>query len=59
MSKTWHLLVLMSLKYCAEKSFSKLPLRFFMKVTVHTDSQTMNETSESKNNVHYGNHKIA
>jgi hypothetical protein len=34
MSKTWPLLVFASLKYCAEKGFSKLTLRFLMKVTI-------------------------
>jgi hypothetical protein len=35
MPKTWPLLVFESLKYCAEKGYSKLTLRFFfMKVTV-------------------------
>jgi hypothetical protein len=29
--------VLVSLKYCAEKGFSKPSLRFFMKVTVYID----------------------
>jgi hypothetical protein len=34
MSKTWPLLVLVSLKYCAEKRPLKTPVAFFMKVTV-------------------------
>ena len=34
MSKTWALLVLVSLKYCAEKRLLKTHVAFFMKVTV-------------------------
>jgi hypothetical protein len=40
MSKTWSLLVFVSLKYCVEKRFLKTPLRFFMKVTVYLLQQT-------------------
>jgi hypothetical protein len=37
-SKTWPLLVLVSLKYCVEKRLLKTHVAFFMKVTVHTIS---------------------
>jgi hypothetical protein len=39
MSKTWSLLVSVSLKYCAEKSLLKTYVAFFMKVTVEKKGQ--------------------
>jgi hypothetical protein len=38
MSKTWPLLVLVNIKYCAEKRLLKTHVAFFMKVTVFYDS---------------------
>jgi hypothetical protein len=42
MSKTWPLLVLVNLKYCAEKRLFKTHVAFFMKVAVHCLSHRSN-----------------
>jgi hypothetical protein len=42
MSKTWHLFVFVSLKYCSEKRLLKTHVAFFMKVTVYLPQNIQN-----------------
>jgi hypothetical protein len=57
MSKTWALLVLVNLKYCAEKKFLKTHIAFFIKVTV-LEISFKNNTPYSLEYGHLGQNSV-